>query len=313
MLKGVRFRRARGALSVRRFRRTRSNETTRRKAFVEEAASFTPYVAVESGGGGNESTLFFLPTRQKAGHDRFTKREWKEKRHLQRALDALSRLGVQVPKTTFLDVGAHIGTSTITAVRRFGFRKALAFEPEPGNFRLLRANLAVNDLDTRIDVVNAAVSNRVGTADLKVRPEMASKHRLLRGGEVAENTIRTPLTTLDALVDDGTLDPADVSLLWLDIEGHELEALQGARTLRARSVPIVMEFVPRRLEADDRLATLGSLLGEHYTHVLDLRRRLGHSPDIRPLAALPDLAEEYRRGFTDLLVLRHPDAPLLAA
>jgi len=173
-------------------------ETARRKAFVQDAASFTPYVAVETSGVEveKEGTLFFLPTRQKAGRDRFMKAEWKENRHLQRALDALEQVGVEVPRTMFVDVGAHIGTTTITAIRRFGFESALAFEPELGNFRLLRANLAFNDLETRIQTLNVAVSNRIGKAELKLRPSMGSKQRLLRGDEVAANSVRVPLTTL---------------------------------------------------------------------------------------------------------------------
>jgi FkbM family methyltransferase len=291
-----------------------ATETTRRKMFLKEAAFFTPYLAVETGASSvsssvaveDEGTLFFLPTRQKAGVDRFLKPEWKESRHLQRALDALERVGVEVPRTTFVDVGAHIGTTAITAVRRFGFESALAFEPELGNFRLLRANVGVNGLETAVRTFNVAVSNRVGVAELKLRPRMGSKQRLIGGDEVGANTVRVPLTTLDSVVADGTLDPAQASLLWLDIEGHELEALEGAQRLLERSVPIVMEFIPRGLRREGRLAALGSLLGQHYTHVLDLRLRLHGDPGIRPLDALEELGEQYRRGFTDLLVFRYP-------
>jgi FkbM family methyltransferase len=285
-------------------------ETARRKAFVNEAASLAPYVAVETNRVEVEKVgmLFFLPTRQKAGRDRFVKAEWKENRHLQRALDALEQVGAEVPRTMFVDVGAHIGTTTITAIRRFGFESALAFEPEPANFRLLRTNVVFNGLETKIQTLNVAVSNRIGKAQLKLRPSMGSKHRLLRADEVAANTVPVRLTTLDTLVEDRGLDPAQVSLLWLDIEGHEVEALQGASRLLERSVPIVMEFIPRELRLEGRLEALRSLLGEHYTHVLDLRLRPNDVLDIRPLNALPKLAEHYKRGFTDLLVFRLPNA-----
>jgi FkbM family methyltransferase len=297
---------------IRRLRREPPTETDHRKEFAEQAAPFTPYVAVESGRNENERALFFLPMREKSGVDRFAKREWKETRHLQRALDALAHLGIDVPRTTFVDVGAHIGTSAITAVRRFGFRAAVAFEAEATNFRLLRANVIVNDLEAEIEAVNVAVSNRVGAADLKLRPAMGPKHRLLRSGETAAHTVRVPVMTLDKLVEEGKLDPAGVGLLWLDVEGHELEALEGARALRERSVPIVMEFAPHRLRVDGRIDALRALLGEHYTHILDLRHRLAYRPDVRPLDALAEIAEHYPRRFTDLLVLRHPGGPTRA-
>jgi FkbM family methyltransferase len=297
-------RRAAAARAVKRATRAaEKQETERRRSFAEDASRITPHVSVERHG-----TLFFLPTSKRDGVNRFAKQEWTENRHLQRALDALESVGVQVPRRMFLDVGAHIGTTALIAVRRFGFESAVAFEPDESNFRLLRANLSVNGLEQEIETFNVALSNRIGEGAFEVRPSISSKHRVLRSDEVATNTVRVPLTTLDALVEGGRIDPADVSLLWLDIEGHELEALQGARALRERSIPIVMEFIPRELREGDRLEALASLLGEHYTHVVDLRPRPGDVPASRPLHALPELAEQYRRGFTDLLVFRLPDA-----
>jgi FkbM family methyltransferase len=280
-------------------RRAERRESQWRARFIGIASRITPYVAVE-----NEGALYFLPTRQKSGVDRFTKRAWKETRHLQRALDVLEEVGVEVPRATFVDVGAHIGTTAIAAVSRFGFESAVALEPERANYRLMRANLAANDLEAKVETFNVAVSSRVGTADLKLRPKFGSKHRLVVEGEVVPGAVGVSLTTLDTLVENGSLDPVQTSLLWLDVEGHELEVLQGARRLVERSVPIVMEFVPRRLRQDGRLGALGGLLAEHYTDVLDLRPR--DDPDIRPLDELDVIAKRYARGFTDLLVFRSP-------
>jgi FkbM family methyltransferase len=287
-------------------RRAERRESQWRARFIGIASRITPYVAVE-----NDGALYFLPTRQKSGVDRFTKRAWKETRHLERALDVLEQVGVEVPRTTFVDVGAHIGTTAIAAVSRFGFESAVALEPERANYRLMRVNLAANDLEARVRTFNVAVSSRVGTADLKLRPEFGSKHRLVVEGEVESRTVGVPLTTLDTLVEEGSLDSEQTSLLWLDVEGHELEVLQGAGRLVERSVPIVMEFVPRRLRQDGRLAALGGALAEHYTHVLDLRLPPGDEPDLRALGELDVLAKRYARGFTDLLVFRSPtrDSP----
>ena len=285
-------------MRIRRTRKEAKRDLRRRFAFVERASRITPHVAVEK-----EGALFFVPTRQKAGIDRFAKREWKEKRHLQRALEALEAVGVDVPRSTFVDVGAHIGTTTITAVHRFGFRSALAFEPELGNFRLLRANLGMNGLEASIRTFNVALSDRVGNAELALQSANGTRHHLLEAGETADETVRVPVTTLDSFVAHGRLDPAEAGLLWLDVEGHELEVLQGANRLLECSVSLVMEFAPRKLRRDGRLRSLHRLLAEHYTHVIDLRSRPDGS-EARPLDALTELAEHYRKGFTDLLVFR---------
>ena len=172
-------------------------------SFLRIASRVTPHVSVE-----REGALFFSPTVQKAGVDRFAKPEWKEIRHLQRALDVLDQVGAERSRATFVDVGAHIGTTAITAVGSFGFESALAFEPDVANFRLLEANLAVNGLGSRIQAFNVAVSNRVGTAELVLRPRFGSKQRLLRDDELAANTEQVRLTTLDTFVQNGSIDPA---------------------------------------------------------------------------------------------------------
>jgi FkbM family methyltransferase len=273
----------------------------RREKFARTAAGETSHVAVERHGA-----LFLLPIRQKAGFDRFLKPDWKEQRHLQRALACLERLGIELPGRVFVDCGAHIGSVAIAAVRRFGFERACAFEAEGQNFRLLQANVAVNGLEERITARQVAISNQVGSAELKVRPELGAKHRLAQADDAGATTVPVELWTLDALSEDGTVAAADTGLLWLDIEGHEVEALEGAGMLRRRSVPLVVEFSPRAVEAA-KIESLGEMLSENYTHMVDLRRRLrGGRPRLVPHAEHDVMRERYLESFTDLLVFRQP-------
>src|SRR5262249_16561788 len=144
-------------------------------------------------------------------------------------------------------------------------------EPEVENYKLLRANVAINDLEAKVVTFNMAVSNRVGTAELKLRPEFGAKHRLVEGDEPGATTVTVPLTTLDALAQEGAFQPERAGRVWLDVERQELEALQGATTLVERAVPIVIEFIPRALKREGKLEPLAALLARHYTHVVDLR------------------------------------------
>src|SRR4030095_13438520 len=50
------------------------------------------------------------------------------------------------PDAVFVDVGAHIGTHMIYALRTGRFARAIAFEPEPRNAALLEKTLAANGL-----------------------------------------------------------------------------------------------------------------------------------------------------------------------
>jgi FkbM family methyltransferase len=276
-----------------------SGERAFRKEFAELAGRLTPYIAVEEGG-----LLYFLPTRQKFGVGRFAKSGWKEHRHLERALAILEDLGVELPGTAFVDIGANIGTTTVPAVAKFGFTAGYAFEPEPENFRLLQINLAANGLHNAVQLFNLAVSNRTGTGELALRPTSGGKHHLIGGWHLGQATLHVPLTTLDTLVADGRLEAETVGLLWLDIQGHELEALEGGRTLLRRSIPIVMELDQRQLRPA-QIETLRDLLGEHYTGVIDLSR-VRDEPHARPLSALEQIAQHHEGTYTDVLVFRSP-------
>ena len=67
----------------------------------------------------------------------------------------------------FLDIGANIGTTSISAVTKWGASRVLAVEPEAENFRLLRCNVILNDLDDRIDCVKHVVTNHSGPVTLE--------------------------------------------------------------------------------------------------------------------------------------------------
>lgn len=275
-----------------------ARERAFRKEFAELASRLTPYLAVEKGG-----SLYFLPTRQKFGVSRFSWSNWKEHRHLERALAILEGLGVELPGNAFVDVGANIGTSIVPALRQFGFTAGYAFEPEPENFRLLQVNLTANGLQEVVRPFNAAVSNRRGSGELSLRMEIGSKHHLVPEEHSGDGTVGVPLLTLDELVEDGGIEIEAVGLLWLDIEGHELEALQGAQALLKRSIPIVMEFDPRVLDGA-RFEAFRDLLGPHYTGMVDLRAATPDNAEVLPLTAFEQIAARYPNIYTDLLVFR---------
>jgi FkbM family methyltransferase len=276
-----------------------ANERMFRKEFAELAGRVTPYIAVEEGG-----LIYFLPTRQKFGIGRFAKSDWKEHRHLERALAILNDLGVELPGTAFVDIGANIGTTTVPAIAKFGFTTGYAFEPEPENFRLLRINLTANGVRDAVETCNLAVSNRTGTGELALRPTSGGKHHLIGHWHFGEETRHVSLTTLDELVAGGRLEAESVGLLWLDIQGHEFEALEGGRTLLGRAIPIVMELDQRQI-GRAQIHALRDLLGEQYTSVVDLSRTRG-KPDAQPLSALEQIADRHEGTYTDVLIFRSP-------
>ncbi len=220
----------------------------------------------------------------------FADRKWKDGRQLDRALQVLELADLDVAGTTFVDIGAHLGTTTVQALRRHGFRSALAFEPEPENFRILRANLAANGLYEAVRAFNVALSNRVGSGELEVFDRGSATHTLVGHGQPGGRSLQVPVTTFDRLVAEGAVDPDEAGLLWVDVEGAEIDVLEGASTLLQRSVPIVIE-VSRgdRYRAGLRTDVLVEMLAATYTHYVDLKPMNAARRAFAPLSALTDL------------------------
>ncbi|MEP6691156.1 MAG: FkbM family methyltransferase [Gemmatimonadaceae bacterium] len=151
-----------------------------------------------------------------------------------------------------LDVGANIGMICIALLRLDYFERAVAFEPGPGNFRLLMHNVRQNHLHERITCVPYALSSSEGHMELELSDYNSGDHRIrstkMRGAyrEDERDTVRVSVHSLDTLLGHQRIcDPDEVSMIWMDIQGHEGHFFEGARHFFAEHrVPVVSEFWP---------------------------------------------------------------------
>ena len=270
-----------------------------RRQFFEQARKLTPYVAAE-----HEGAVFVVPT---DADDRFfVKQRRKDLRLLGQAVATAREHGAS-PGSTFVDVGAHIGTTTVSALAHHGFERGVAIEPDPDNLRLLRANVALNGLDERATVVAAAVSDAPGTAsftrrDPETGPAYWSKGRIAEAS--APNAVEVEVVTLDRLAEQGIVDPADAGLLWLDCQKHELPALRAGGQFLERRVPVVFALRAQEISADSPYLEL--LAG--YERFVDLRRdrQAGRQGTWQPVfETLPEIFERRSesKALTDVLAL----------
>lgn len=109
-----------------------------------------------------------------------------------------------------------------------------AFEPVLENFIL--ANYCVNHNNlSNVMLLNAAVSNTTGVLRMNTEdPDEQSKGLHAGGGSyVSEKGLIAPCITIDSL------NITDLLLLQLDIEGHELHALEGAKNTILSNRPVI--------------------------------------------------------------------------
>jgi len=121
-----------------------------------------------------------------------------------------------------LDIGAHIGSFALAALRR-GAGKVLCVEPEPNNLALLRHNLAPYP---QVEILAAAVWPQAGTVRLHnpVDPRNTGASQVQAFARTSDDATSVPAVALDDLL----IRLGQVQLVKLDCEGAEWPLLDEA-------------------------------------------------------------------------------------
>lgn len=196
------------------------------------------------------------------------------------------------PRGFYIEIGAYDGRryAVTNTFEQLGW-EGLLIEPVPELCRRAQANRP------RARVVNAAVSvrgssgttsmthilpRRDGAADASSHLQSSSGHLMTKRPPAgATQTIEVPLTTIDDLLDDPDHPhPGTIDLISIDVEGHELDLLDGFDLKR---------FSPRAILIEDHAMTDDSPIARHlrangYTHAAWFAwNRLfisGHEPEL---------------------------------
>lgn len=132
-----------------------------------------------------------------------------------------------------IDAGAHIGLFTLSIADRAG--TIVAIEPEPKNLRALRYNIKLRNLDNVLIIEKALWNFRAKFPLYLGRTSLA--HSLIQN-LASSRSIEVDADTLDNIVFGIGLQKID--FVKLDIEGAEVEALEGAKQMLKRTSKIVV-------------------------------------------------------------------------
>ena len=135
---------------------------------------------------------------------------------------------------TLIDIGANIGNHSVYFSRYF--KKVIAFEPNPLTYGILKLNAS---FATNIEAINLGLSSKPGSLYL------SEDTRNLGGSQIHLNKEDIPLNLtvrdinlvrLDDFISD---DCGQGILIKIDVEGHELEALEGAHAFISKNNPVI--------------------------------------------------------------------------
>lgn len=169
-----------------------------------------------------------------------------------------------------LDIGANVGTYSLTVARKVSNVTVYAFEPASDVFKQLKRHVMLNGLEGKVLPVHTAVGARRSELVLyesaQYGPAGSSARSLHGEGEVVE---RVPVLSIDEWMYLEQM--AEVDVVKIDVEGHELEVVEGMRgALRSVLGPrmLTIEVIEPLLE------TARTSWGE----LRDLLREYGYQP-----------------------------------
>jgi len=152
----------------------------------------------------------------------------------------------------FVDVGANLGRYTVMLSPNY--KRVIAIEPEPNNTKYLRRNIQRVGL-RNIKLIQRAISDKNGFVDLYIARHSGGHSIKKNDYNKFIKAIKVKATTLDVLLKN---EPC-VDLIKVDVEGAELQVLDGTRKVMPRIKSWIIEIhdINRKQELEDRLSLEG--------------------------------------------------------
>ena len=137
--------------------------------------------------------------------------------------------------STVLDIGANIGNHSIFFAKMF--KKVYAFEPNPVTYEVLKINCNFISETKNIEPFNFGLSDIDGTLPFLINHSNIGGSAIAKNEETSENIIDVSVKKLDDLT---IMNNTTIALIKLDVEGHELKVLEGAKNTLSKNKPAIL-------------------------------------------------------------------------
>lgn len=148
-------------------------------------------------------------------------------------LEILERISMlNLDGKVIIDVGANIGNHSLFFATNIKNSKVYSFEPNKNITEVLNKNISINGIKDRVNISNVGLGNREARGNIKIiNPDNigGSKVILSESGEFE-------IKTLDGLFKKFN---EDIGFIKIDVEGMEIDVLEGGSKLIERFKPII--------------------------------------------------------------------------
>lgn len=170
---------------------------------------------------------------------------------------------VKKENVTIFDIGANTGYYGLLAANFFKEKgKVFSFEPVKEYADCIKESIKINALGNTMEVLNIALSNVNGEREIYVSGTCSSLEKDFNKGELSKEKV------ILKRLDDISMIPMP-DFIKIDVEGHELMALEGSKETIKKSKPLIFMEVIERLASHNfvnknYLTTMNLLLGLGY-------------------------------------------------
>ena len=147
-----------------------------------------------------------------------------------------------------LDLGANMGYATLYMSRNLD--KIIAIEPDKRMRKLLKKNVLYNNLSSKVDIRDFAISNKDGEETIYLSKKHPNLNTLCNNGKLqkTKDLLKKQIIQVRKIDSLGVMP----DFMKMDIEGYEIEAIRGSmETLKkANNCKILIEVHPQYYNSD---------------------------------------------------------------
>ena len=144
---------------------------------------------------------------------------------------------LSLSSNTVFDIGSYTGVYALVAAKSNKKLKVSAFEPNPDLFSALEKNLKLNRI-RNVKSEQMALDDQPGEAYLYLNHDIHTSIGSLIQSSTAGKKVLVRKTTLDIYCENYSINSID--LMKIDVEGYEVNVLQGGLSIIKKSSPIIL-------------------------------------------------------------------------